>query len=362
MTRSYCIETIAEELSALALPFAPLIARCLVSLLSCRKATIHHVANALPAGKSCEANRQQIRRFLDHPALGSDCFAKAIAALLPFPSAWVLAIDRTQWNVGQNTINLLVLSVIYGECAVPLVWYVLDKPGNSDTHERIALVEEFIALFGEQKIAFITADREFIGQDWVAWLLKKKIAFRIRIKAGEYLTDLTTPKGVRRRAWEWFSRRADTCLPKLMQLWGMPVYVGGKRLTGKNQSGHPQFLIVISNQVGDLLEDYRKRWKIETLFQAFKGRGFDLESSRLVDWSRLWAWFGFLSFALLWCLKTGEFLEGRSPLPLKRHGRRAQSIFRRGLDHLQTLLAPLAGKPDLPRFRTAISLLRVKEA
>jgi hypothetical protein len=35
--------------------------------------------------------------------------------------------------------------------------------------------------------------------------------------------------------------------------------------------------IVISNEKGDLLREYRLRWKVETLFQALKGRGFDLE-------------------------------------------------------------------------------------
>jgi len=351
MTQAYCIETIAEELTALDLPFAPLIARCLVALLTNRKATIHHVANSLPTDKSKEANRQMIRRFLDHPALNADCFAKAIAALLPLPSAWVIAIDRTQWNIGQNTFNLLVLSVVYCGCAVPLVWYVLDKPGNSDTRERIALIEEFIALFGEQKIDFITADREFIGQDWIAWLLEKKLPFRIRIKASEYLTSV---KGEKRTAYLWFSRGANACMPKPMQLWSLSVFVGGKRLAGQNQ-----FLIVISNEFGDLLSDYRQRWKIETLFQALKGRGFDLESSRLLDWSRLWAWFGFLSFALIWCLKAGEFLERLSPLPLKKHGRRAESIFRRGLDYLQRVLTPLAGRADLSQFSTAVCLLRI---
>ena len=101
--------------------------------------------------------------------------------------------------------------------------------------------------------------------------------------------------------------------------------MGGKYLHGT------EYLIVISNEKGDLLGDYRLRWKVETLFQALKGRGFDLESCRLSQERRLSGWFGFLSLGLCWCLKVGRLLDETAPLPLKKHGRRAASVFGRGL-------------------------------
>ncbi len=137
-----------------------------------------------------------------------------------------------------------------------------------------------------------------------------------------------------------------------MQLWGLGVFVGGKHLRGN------EYLIVISNQSGDLLADYRLRWKIETLFQALKGRGFDLESCRLSQKDRLSGWFGFLALGLCWCLKAGHHLDEIDPLPLKRHGRRALSVFHRGLCWLQSLLSCLAGRPHLERFEQAIRQLQ----
>ena len=109
-------------------------------------------------------------------------------------------------------------------------------------------------------------------------------------------------------------------------------------------------MIVISNGQGDLLSEYRLRWKIETLFQALKGRGFDLESCRLSQERRLSGWFGFLSLGLCWCLKVGRFLDETAPLPLKKHGRRAFSVFGRGLCELQSLLARFAGRFCQPGF------------
>jgi hypothetical protein len=46
---------------------------------------------------------------------------------------------------------------------VPLMWTVLDKAGNSNTDERIALMRRYLALFGAGSIQMLLADREFTG-------------------------------------------------------------------------------------------------------------------------------------------------------------------------------------------------------
>jgi hypothetical protein len=48
---------------------------------------------------------------------------------------------------------------------------LLDKRGNSDTRERIALIQKFIDRFGKEWIKGILADREFIGKNWFGWLI-----------------------------------------------------------------------------------------------------------------------------------------------------------------------------------------------
>jgi len=66
---------------------------------------------------------------------------------------------------------------------------LLDKRGNSDTRERIALIQKFIDRFGKECIKGILADREFIGKDWFNWLLKNKLSFVIRIKNNTLTTN-----------------------------------------------------------------------------------------------------------------------------------------------------------------------------
>jgi DDE family transposase len=351
---TYSTQTIAQELGAAGLPFAAFLARALTALLTGRNASVHRLANLLPGEADAEAKRQQIRRVLDQPTLRQATWAGTVAALLPTPAPWVLALDRTEWWMGHKPVNLLVLAVVCAGCAVPVGWMVLEKTGASDTNERIALLQAFLARFGKHKIRFVTADREFIGADWIAWLLQAQVPFRIRIKAGEYLL---APDGTKKRAGEWFQWRACSCKKRRMWLWGLPVFVGGKRLRRNRE----EFLIVVSSQASDLLEEYRLRWKIETLFQAFKGRGFEMESSRLTEPVRLSCWFGFLSLALVWCLRVGQFREHTEPLRLKKHGRLAQSLFHRGLSELQSLLAPLSGRACESAFVQAVRQLRPAE-
>jgi hypothetical protein len=355
MTPAYSTETIAKQLRDIDVPFADFVARALVALLTGRKATPQAIANLLPEEADTQAKRQQVRRFRDQPALSQQRWARVLARLLPSRAPFVLALDRTEWKIGDEPVNLLVLSVVCAGCAVPLLWTPLGKAGASDTGERIALMQQFVRLFGTNGLRFVTADREFIGKDWVAWLLGQKVPFRIRIKAGEWLL---ARDGWEKRAGEWFAHRACSCRKRPMLLWGVPVFVGGKRLC----RGRSAFLMVISNVAGDLLEDYRQRWKIETLFQAFKGRGFEMEASRLTDPVRWSAFLGFLSLALAWCLRVGQFLEHLEPTRLKKHGRPAESVFHRGMNELQALLAPLAGRACQAAFVQALRQLKPAES
>jgi hypothetical protein len=347
MARPYSTESIAAHLHKLGLPFAKHFARALVALLTAKKISLHQIVQLMPGKQNPEANRMQLRRCLDHESLHTDIWARIIAALLT-KGKWLLALDRTEWKRGKTSVNLLVLSVVIYGCAIPLLWTVIPDCGASDTEERIELMERFLQLFGEERWLFLTADREFIGEKWIDYLLKNKLDFRIRIKAGEYLGH---PDGRSLPAREWFGKRGCRCKPQRMLLWNQEVYVGGKYLYNE------EYLVVIGNSFGNLLSDYRLRWKIETLFQALKGRGFDLESCRISQEVRLHGWFGFLSLGFCWCLIQGAVLEAAEPLKVKKHGRKSVSTFRRGLDWLASVVSCLSGRPSLQRFEAALDLL-----
>jgi hypothetical protein len=360
MTPPYCIQQIEAALTPLPLPNPEFLAAFLVGLLTCQKARFAQIANAMPGEAKPASQEMRLRRYLDHPHLSRAAFARAIAALLPKSAPWVIALDRTNWERGDRDVNLLTLAVIVGKTAVPVLWCDLARPGNSDTKERIALIQAFLTLFGKQSIRWITADREFIGADWLAFLHQQRLPFLIRIRKGDLLTRAD---GTCQEAFRFFALRGDGCrnTKQAWDLWGTPVHVGGKRLRAKparagKKAGKADWLIIVSSHpVRDLLVLYRLRWGIETLFQAMKGRGFDLEGCAT---PRLARFLGLLALGYVWSLRAGMDLEGIAPSKPLKHGRLPVSWFRRGLDYLHRLLAPLSGWADQAAFDRAMLLLQ----
>jgi hypothetical protein len=70
--------------------------------------------------------------------------------------------DRTNWKFGELNVNELVIAVIYQGISFPLMFKLLPKARNSNTHERIVLIKRFISLLGIQALGCLTADRELI--------------------------------------------------------------------------------------------------------------------------------------------------------------------------------------------------------
>ena len=77
--------------------------------------------------------------------------------------------------------------------ALPLLWLPLLKKGNSDTQERQKLISQFLHLFGLKRLKNLTADREFIGERWLEWLLEQGINPYLRIKKNTLITKTTNP-------------------------------------------------------------------------------------------------------------------------------------------------------------------------
>ena len=49
-------------------------------------------------------------------------------------------------------------------------------------------------------------------------------------------------------------------------------------------------------------------------------------------------WFAILALAFAWAYKTGKWLESKKKTPLKKHGRKTMSCFRRGYDLIRKTL------------------------
>ena len=246
--------------------------------------------------------------------------------------------------------NLSYTTVVHNGIAFPLFWIFLPKKGNSHTRERIQLLDQFIEVFGANTIACLLGDREFIGHTWFAYLQKHHIEFHIRIKSN---MNVARTHGTLAPARNFFRSLPVSTFCTLIgprQVCGHLLWVTGMRLP----SG--EYLIVVSNKECDqVLEKYKKRWKIEVLFQALKSRGFQFEETHLHDAKRLKTLFAVLAIAFCWAYHVGAWRHVVKPIRIKTHQRPAKSIFRYGFDWMrQALLNPDDKREQLDQVLTLL--------
>jgi len=133
-----------------------------------------------------ESSHKRLQRFFRNFDLDYLHLARVIVALMEIPQPWVLSLDRTEWSFGQTRFNIFLLGVVHQGVVYPLVWMMLPKKGNSNRSERMDLFDKFREIFPDADIAYLCGDREFIGQEWLTYLmLEPIISFRLRIKANQ---------------------------------------------------------------------------------------------------------------------------------------------------------------------------------
>jgi hypothetical protein len=155
----------------------------LIALLKTETVNLTKIARYMSGEAQQESRYRRVTRFFASYLIDFDMIAAFIFRLFFVQNGkWYLTMDRTNWQWGKSDINILTLAIAFKGIAIPIYWELLDKRGNSDTKERITLVQKFIDNFGKDCIAGLLADREFIGNDWFKWLSENEISFNIRVK------------------------------------------------------------------------------------------------------------------------------------------------------------------------------------
>jgi hypothetical protein len=316
-------------------PTTTCLVQILMAVITLRTVNLKKLACGIKGEASLESQYRRLQRFFAKVTFPAHVLAKLLAGLFFSPGeAFYLSMDRTNWQWGRSNLNFLVLSACYKGVAIPLYWVALDKKGNSDTAERIVLVNRFISGFGRKKIAGLLADREFVGNQWLAYLIESQIPFDLRMKKN-YIT--TNARGVSVRVDGLFSYLKPgeaAVLVGKRKMMGQTVFLSALRLSDGD------LLILATDQAPETsIKRYGYRWEIETLFSCLKGRGFNFEDTRLTDLKRIEALFGVLALALAWSHKVGDWRhENHKPIAVKKHGRLAISYFRYGLDWISQAL------------------------
>lgn len=283
---------------------------------------------------SPDSSLRRIQRFFSDFDFSGDIAARIIYSLLPSKPPYRLSIDRTNWQFGKTDINILAICVCYQGVAIPLMWILLPKRGNSNQKEREALVSRYISLFGTESIESILADREFIGDSWIGGLVKLKIHFYFRIKANMRVQQ--PGKEEMKAFWIFNSLRLNTAYHhrRIIKIGSQWVYLSGVKTI--NREGQIEYVIIATYSYDpETLTTYRDRWQIETMFKAMKTGGFNMENTHLTDLNRLSKLLCLvcIAFALVYQVGVHRNMFIRQ-IKMKKHGRRSNSFFRYGLDYV----------------------------
>jgi len=310
------------------------LAKFLVALVQVKTINLVQVSSVMSGLAKPDSHYKRIQRFLRFFHLPFAELARFVIALIGLKPPFVITIDRTDWYLGETPLNVLLLGIASQGISFPLLWTILEKKGCSDTAERITLIEDYLRLFGRQSIEFICADREFIGVDWLAFLCREGIAFRLRLKENLLVENSRRRKRVAaRNLFRTHRAGVGVLLAGPRQVLGQSLFVMGMR-----RSDGEYVIIVSSEESEQMLTDYARRWGIETLFGCLKTRGFCLEATHVTDKERLRKLLALMVLAFCWAYRTGQWLTQADPLKIKKHGRLAKSIFRHGFDHLRRIL------------------------
>lgn len=205
-----------------------------------------------------------------------------------------LVIDRSQWR----TINLLMVSIVYNQRAIPVYFTLLNRKGNSNLTQQQQVLLPVLELLEDYTIT-VLGDREFCGVELGRWLLQEqKVNFSLRLKKNEY---------VELEEHVWF-QLSDLGLTPGMSLYYRGVKVtktkgfGGFNLAAKWKrkyrgqcSKETWFILTNLTSLSAATDAYAKRMGIEEMFRDFKRGGYNLEITRVGD-RRL------ISLILLICL------------------------------------------------------------
>lgn len=312
-----------------------LVSQLLIALLKLSDAGLSQWSRALEGNASQPARYKQLHRFMRYFRFSQRIYAQLIWQRYGQGQQVVLTLDRTEWYMRGQWVQVLVLGIAHQGLSIPLLWQTHNRRGNSPVTTRNAMLralQAWIQPRPEQQLWW-TADREFMGKPWFGQLTARGMHFCIRLRHNLAVGQ----PGHTQLLYRLFQCRHWRVLRKPRWVSGQWLYLSGCQLaTGE------YVLLGSATPKAAYKQLYEQRWQIETLFGAFKSRGFQLGHCRLTHPKRIQTLLFVLSIGICWAVAVGEWLleQGRSIPLLKQPTRQVTrwSLFRWGRDYLQDVL------------------------
>jgi hypothetical protein len=325
-----------------------LISHLIIGLVKLTHSSLSQWSKALPGEQQLDTKYKQLQRFVRFFRFSPRLYAQVVWGLFGQEKVVYLTLDRSEWQMRGQWVQVVLVGIAHRGMSIPLLWQVLNRQGNTAMTTRRALLRCFDAWLDRsagQQIWWL-ADREYVGKTWFQELTQRQMHFCIRLRKSVRVQQ----GGKELKLARLFECAHLRLLRKPRQVYGCKLYLAGQQLPGGDF-----FVVGSATKTRQLAAIYQKRWQIETLFAAYKSRGFHLERCRVNRAKRLKTLLFVLSLALLWAVKTGWWLiQHGKPIPLKNFKnqppQRWKSLFRWGLDYLQNLLLNNLPAPPILYF------------
>jgi hypothetical protein len=277
-----------------------------------------HVRSAnlveLAAGLPLETDRTDMRyqwivRFLSNGLVCCDTvmepFAREVIARVAEDGPLTLIMDQTK---ASDRHQILMLSLRWGERALPLAWRVEETEGAIGFATQRVLLDTVAGWLPPEARVALMADRFYGTPDLIGWCATRGWNYRLRLKGN--LTALiaghwTTTGDMARSAGHYFEG----------------VELTAKRVATNigiiRDPGHAEPWIIAMPEKPSYLKtlEYSERWGIEPMFSDFKSRGFGIEHTHIHYPDRLSRLILVMALALYWAVSTGMWDATNNPTP-----------------------------------------------
>ena len=113
-----------------------MLASFLIAIIQQNTSNLARLANVLDLNARCESKYRRLKRFLKEAEIDYVVFATLLIAILKPKGKYILALERTEWKYGKVWVNILTLSIVFENSAIPIFWETLNRKGNSTLAEN----------------------------------------------------------------------------------------------------------------------------------------------------------------------------------------------------------------------------------
>lgn len=292
---------------------------CVAAVLEVQTCNTMDIATVIPLDTDrSDMQYQWLSRFLSTHTVDNDevmlpFIRQAIQAASGSGETLVLCIDQTPIS---NRFGILMVSLRFGNRALPLLWRVQKGTGNIGYDICKEILDKIKSVISSESKVLLLGDRFYGQASLITYCQRHGWDYRLRLKGN---LKVFTEDGTEASTKELVPSTAGT-----KEVYLENVFLTEQRVPTNisilQEPGHeePWILATGSNPNYYTTLDYGMRWGCEAMFSDFKTRGFGLEDTRLERPDRVARLLLILSVALHWCVFTGIRDRQENPLPREK--------------------------------------------